>query len=234
MLSLRRSEERGHADHGWLDAHHTFSFADYHDPDWMGFGPLWVLNQDRVAPGQGFAPHDHHDMEIVTWVLEGTLQHRDSMGHGSLIRAGEVQFMSAGTGVTHSEMNPSPDTPVHLLQMWVRPARRATSPRYGQRAIPAAARRGRLALAVSPDGRDGSLPIGRDASLFVGLFDGDESARHALAPRRLGWLHVARGEITANGEPLGPGDGLGLTHEAQLEVSAGRDAEVVFWDLPDA
>jgi hypothetical protein len=172
-------------------------------------------------------------MEIVTWVLEGTLQHRDSLGHGSLIRPGEVQWMSAGTGVTHSEFNPSPDAPLHLLQMWVRPARKGTSPRYGQTALPEVRRRGRLALAAAPDGREGALTLGQDATLAVGLFDGAERARYELAPGRLAWLHVARGEITANGQRLGPGDGLGLAHEPHLELTDGRDAEVVFWDLPD-
>lgn len=232
MLRIRRSEERGHAEHGWLDTHHTFSFADYHDPDFMGFSVLRVLNQDRVQAGQGFPRHGHRDMEIVTYVLEGALEHEDSMGNGSRMSPGEVQLMAAGTGVLHSEYNASRTEPLHFLQMWIVPARRATEPRYEQKAFPLAERRGRLRLVVSPDGKDGSLTIGQDARLLVGLFDGAERARLPLAPGRVAWLHVARGRLHANGEALGPGDGAAVLDEPALALERGEGAEVVVWDLP--
>jgi len=232
MLRIRRSDERGHADHGWLDARHTFSFADYHDPDFMGFGVLRVLNQDRVQPGQGFPRHGHRDMEIVTYLLEGELSHEDSMGNGSRILPGEVQLMSAGTGVLHSEYNASGDDLLHLLQMWVLPAERGTKPRYEQKGFPAAERRGRLRLVVSPDGKDGSLTIGQDARLYAGLLDGAERAQLALAPGRTAWLHVGLGKLRANGEQLGPGDGAALLDEKQLSLERGERAEFVVWELP--
>jgi len=231
MITIRRSDDRGHADHGWLDAHHTFSFAGYFDPDFMGFGHLRVLNQDRVRPQRGFGTHPHEDMEIVTYVLEGVLEHRDSMGNGSQIRPGEVQFMSAGTGVTHSEVNPSSDQTLELLQMWVIPARRGTEPRYDQRPFPAAERQGRLRLVVSPDGADGSITIGQDARLYASLLAAGEEAELALDPRRRGWLHVARGAVRANGTELGPGDGAAVQGEERLVLEGVRPADLVYWDL---
>jgi quercetin 2,3-dioxygenase len=232
MLTLRRSSERGHADHGWLDTYHTFSFADYHDPDHMGFGVLRVLNQDRVHAGHGFPRHGHRDMEIVSYVLDGVLQHQDSLGNGSEMRPGEVQLMSAGTGVLHSEFNGSKEHGLHFLQMWILPAKQATKPRYEQKDFPAAERRGRLRLVVAPDGKDGALTIGQDARLFVGLLDGAERVTHALAPGRVGWLHVARGELVANGQRLGPGDGAAVVDEKSLVLEKGTGAELVLWDLP--
>ena len=184
MLTIRRSEERGHADHGWLDTYHTFSFADYHDPDFMGFGPLRVINQDVVQPGQGFGSHPHRDMEIVTYVIEGVLEHRDSMGTGSRIRPGEVQLMSAGTGVTHSEFNASRSEALELLQTWVIPARRGTEPRYEQRAFPAQERRNRMRLVVSPDGAQGSLTIGQDVRLYAATLGPGATVRHPLERSR--------------------------------------------------
>jgi hypothetical protein len=232
MFRLRRSDERGHADHGWLDTRHTFSFADYHDPDFMGFSVLRVLNQDRVQPGQGFPRHGHRDMEIVTCVLEGELEHEDSMGNGSRIRPGEVQLMSAGTGVLHSEYNASRSEVLHLLQMWVLPAARATQPRYEQKSFPVAERRGRARLVVSPDGADGSLTIGQDARLYVGLLDGAERVRLSLAPGHSAWLHVGLGGLSVNGASLGPGDGAALVDEAQLSLDRGERADFVVWELP--
>ena len=232
MLRIRRSDERGHADHGWLDAHHTFSFADYHDPDFMGFSVLRVLNQDRVQPGQGFPRHGHRDMEIVTYLLEGELEHEDSMGNGSRIRPGEVQLMSAGTGVLHSEYNASSAHVLHLLQMWVLPAERATKPRYEQKSFPAAERRGHLRLVVSPDGKDGSLTIGQDARLYAGLLDGPERVQLELAPGRVAWLHVGLGGLRANGEQLGPGDSAAILDVERLTLERGERAEFVVWELP--
>lgn len=235
MIHLRKSEERGHADHGWLDARHTFSFAEYYDPDQHHFGALRVLNQDRVAPGQGFPTHGHDNMEIVTYVLEGTLEHRDSMGTGSQLRNGEVQLMSAGTGVQHSEFNPSPDEALHLLQMWVFPSERGTEPRYEQKDFPLEERRGKLRLVVSSDGSDGSLTIGQDAKLFAGLFGAGEKAELSLAEGRCAWLHVARGEIRLNDLHLGPGDGAGIRDEKHITITGvegEEDAELVLWDLP--
>lgn len=234
MITIRRSAERGHADHGWLDSYHTFSFASYFDADFMGFGDLRVVNQDRVAPGKGFGTHGHQDMEIVSYVLDGVLEHRDSMGNGAQMRPGEVQLMSAGTGVTHSEFNGSDSDGLHFLQMWVMPAEQGTEPRYEQKLFDEAERRGRLRLVVSPDGADGSLTIGQDARLYVGLLDGDETARHALADGRAAWLHVARGSLTLNGEALGPGDGAAISGVSELEFTAGDDAEFVLWELAGA
>lgn len=231
MITRRRSSDRGHADHGWLDAHHTFSFAAYHDPDFMGFSDLRVINQDRVAPGTGFGTHGHRDMEIVTVPLDGVLEHRDSMGNGSRMEPGEVQLMSAGTGVTHSEFNGSQDTELHLLQMWVLPAELGTTPRYEQRRFPEAERRGRLRLVVSPDGADGALTIGQDARLYAGLLDGDERAELSLAADRVAWLHVARGSLALNGEHLGPGDGAAIVDEPTLTFTDGDAAEFVLWEL---
>jgi redox-sensitive bicupin YhaK (pirin superfamily) len=234
MITLRRSDDRGHADHGWLDTWHTFSFASYVDPDFMGFSVLRVLNQDRVQAGRGFGTHAHHDMEIVSYVLDGVLEHRDSMGTGSRMRPGDVQLMSAGTGVTHSEFNGSPRDDLHFLQMWIIPARRGTRPRYEQREYPPAQRRGRLLLVAAPDGRDGALTIGQDVRLFAGLLDGAERVTHALAPGRSAWLHVARGSIALNGERLRAGDGVAIVGERSLDLEHGERAELVLWDLPEA
>lgn len=232
MITLRRSAERGHVDHGWLDTYHTFSFASYHDPDFMGFSELRVINQDVVAPGRGFGTHGHRDMEIVTHVLEGVLEHRDSMGNGSRIVPGEVQLMSAGTGVTHSEFNGSKSEPLHLLQMWVMPARQGFTPRYEQKEFPLDERRGRLRLVVSPDGREGSLTIGQDARLYTGVLDGPAAVHQALGAERCAWLHVARGRLRLGGETLGPGDGAAIFDERELVLSDAHEAEVVLWDLP--
>ena len=231
MITLRPARERGHADHGWLDAWHTFSFANYYDAAHMHFGDLRVLNQDRIAPGEGFPTHGHRDMEIVTWVLSGALRHRDSLGNGSVIRPGEVQFMSAGRGVEHSEFNDSREEPLHLLQMWVLPAERGTTPRYDQRAIPAAERSNRLRLAASPDGRDDSLQIGQDASLYVGDLAPGAALSMDLDARRRAWLHVASGRLRLGDLELGPGDGAALVGEAGLALEGLEQAELVLWDL---
>ena len=233
MITIRRSEERGHADHGWLDTRHTFSFADYHDERFMGFSDLRVINEDRVQPGQGFGTHGHRDMEIVSYVLEGELAHRDSMGYGSTIRPGEVQRMSAGTGVRHSEMNPSRENPVHFLQIWILPGEQGLRPAYEQRAFPEAERRGRLRVVASPDGRDGSVTIHQDATLAVTLLSSAEHVRHEIRPGRVAWVQVARGEITLNGAVLRAGDGAAVTDEAALDVTGQgpRDAEVLVFDL---
>ena len=231
-MDVRRSAERGSANFGWLHSKHTFSFGDYHDPGHMGFGVLRVINEDRVQASEGFGTHAHRDMEIVSYVLEGVLQHQDSLGNGSEMRPGEVQLMSAGTGVLHSEFNGSKEHGLHFLQMWILPAKQATKPRYEQKDFPAAERRGRLRLVVAPDGKDGALTIGQDARLFVGLLDGAERVTHALAPGRAGWLHVARGELVANGQRLGPGDGAAVVDEKSLVLEKGAGAELVLWDLP--
>jgi redox-sensitive bicupin YhaK (pirin superfamily) len=232
MIQLRRSAERGHADHGWLDARHTFSFDGYLDPEHMGFSVLRVLNQDRIAPGAGFPTHPHQDMEIVTCVLEGALRHRDSMGNGSVIGPGEVQYMSAGRGVEHSEANASREKPVHVLQMWVLPREPGGEPRYDQREFPLPERRGRLRLVVSPDGREGSIRIGQDASLYLGVLASGERVEHQLLPGRAAWLHVARGRLRLGAEELGPGDGAGLRDEPRLLLEGLEEAELVLWDLP--
>jgi redox-sensitive bicupin YhaK (pirin superfamily) len=233
MLTLRRAEDRGHADHGWLDTWHTFSFADYRDERFMGFSDLRVVNEDRVRPGQGFGTHAHRDMEILSYVLEGELAHRDSMGNGSVIRPGEVQRMSAGTGVTHSEMNASRDRPVHFLQIWILPAERGLPPGYEQRAFPEAERRGRLRVLASADGRDGSVTIRQDAAMLGAILAPGERVRHALAPGRVAWVQVARGEVAVNGERLRAGDGLAAVDEAGLEIvgGGGADADVLVFDL---
>jgi len=232
MITIRRAQDRGHADHGWLDTWHTFSFADYRDPDFDGFSVLRVINQDRVAPGKGFGTHGHADMEIVSYVLEGTLEHRDSMGNGSQLRPGEVQLMSAGRGVTHSEFNPSSDEPVHFLQMWILPARTQTSPRYEQRGFSAEERAGRLRLVVSPDGADGSLTIGQDARLFAGTLEPGRSTKLELPEGRCAWVHVANGRVTLGGEELGPGDGAAVQGVKSSRLEGVERAEVLAWDLP--
>lgn len=232
MLTLRRSAERGHANHGWLDTHHTFSFANYYDPAHMGFGPLRVINDDRIAAGRGFGTHGHRDMEIITYVLDGAIAHKDSMGSGSTIRPGDVQRMSAGRGVMHSEFNPQPDAATHLLQIWIEPDVTGIAPEYEEKRFPEADKRGRLRQLVSPDGADGSLRIHQDARLYAGLFDGTESAELPLAAGRRAWVHVARGSLAVNGQKLGAGDGLALQEEAAVRLGDGEGAEVLVFDLP--
>ena len=232
MIELRRSDERGFADHGWLKTFHTFSFADYHDPAHMGFGPLRVINEDRVAAGQGFGTHSHRDMEIISYVLEGELAHRDSMGNGSVIRPGEVQRMSAGAGVRHSEFNHSSDGVTHFLQIWIVPNRLGIEPSYEERKFPAAERRGRLRLLASEDGRSGSVIIHQDAKVYGGLFDGEESASLELERGRLGYVHVARGALLVNNRRLEAGDGAKLADESAIELANGERAEVLAFDLP--
>jgi quercetin 2,3-dioxygenase len=231
MITLRRSSERGHARHGWLDSRHTFSFADYHDPAHMGFRALRVINEDRVAPGQGFGSHSHRDMEIISYVLDGALAHKDSMGTGAVIRPGDVQRMSAGTGVTHSEMNASATAPVHFLQIWIQPDRRGHVPGYEQRAFPSADKAGRLRLVASPDGQDGSITIHADAQLFAGELAAGQAADHALAPGRHAWVHVVRGAARVNGHALAAGDAAALTGEPAVHLEGTDAAEVLVFDL---
>lgn len=231
MLTLRRSEERGHANHGWLDSHHTFSFANYYDPDHMGFGSLRVINDDRIAAGRGFGTHGHRDMEIITYVLDGAIAHKDSMGSGSTIRPGDVQRMSAGRGVLHSEFNPLSDQGTHLLQIWIEPDVTGIEPEYEELPVPEAEKRGRLRQVVSPDGAEGSMRIHQDARLYVGLFDGAETAELPLAIGRKAWVHVARGQIQVNGQSLSAGDAVALTDETTVRLSDGQQAEVLVFDL---
>jgi redox-sensitive bicupin YhaK (pirin superfamily) len=232
MNDVRRSNERGFADHGWLKSFHTFSFADYYDPQYVEFGPLRVINEDRVQAGAGFGTHAHRDMEIISYVLEGELAHKDSMGNGSIIRPGDVQRMSAGTGVRHSEFNPDPKQPVHFLQIWIQPAASNIEPSYEEKRFSPQEKRGRLRLIVSPDRADGSLLIHQDAKLYAGLFTGDERADFETAPGRRSYLHVARGALTANGTSLTAGDALRISNGAALRLSEARDAEVLVFDLP--
>jgi redox-sensitive bicupin YhaK (pirin superfamily) len=232
MLSIRPSAERGHANHGWLDSYHSFSFADYHDRQHMHWGPLRVINEDRVQPRGGFATHAHQDMEIISYVLAGELEHKDSMGTGSIIRPGEVQRMSAGRGVQHSEFNPSPTTPVHFLQIWIMPDVYGIAPEYEQRAFDHAARRGQVCLIASADGAGGSLRIHQDARLYAGLFDGAEAACLPLDAGRLGYVQVAGGSVTINGQALNAGDGALLSGEPQVRIGRGRQAELLVFDLP--
>jgi redox-sensitive bicupin YhaK (pirin superfamily) len=231
MITLRRSAERGYADHGWLRSFHSFSFADYYDPRHMGFGPLRVINEDRIAPGAGFGTHGHRDMEIVSYVLAGELAHKDNLGNGSVIRPGDVQRMSAGTGVRHSEFNHAQDRETHFLQIWIEPAVTGIAPSYEQKHFGDADKRGRLRLIAAPDGADGSVTIHQDARVYAGLFDGAERAVHALAPGRRGYVHVARGRITVNGVPLGAGDAL-KTEGPNVVLENGAAAEVLVFDLP--
>lgn len=232
MLMLRPAARRGHFDHGWLSTWHSFSFGEYFDPENMRFGALRVLNEDVVAPGAGFPTHGHRDMEIITWLLEGALEHRDSMGNGSVIRPGDVQRMSAGRGVLHSEFNPSGSEPAHLLQVWIEPDRLSADASYEQVHIDAASRRGRLRLIASPGGDEGSVRINQRACVYAGGFDGDERGRLELARGRRGYVHVARGSLLVNGTRLGAGDALTLEQERAVELEAGRGAEVLVFDLP--
>jgi quercetin 2,3-dioxygenase len=231
MIVRRRSEERGRADHGWLDSRHTFSFGDYHDPAHMGFRALRVINEDRVRPAKGFGTHGHRDMEIISYVLDGELSHKDSMGTGSVIRPGDVQRMSAGKGVLHSETNPSPDKPVHFLQIWLLPARRGGAPSYEQKRFEDAEKQGRLCLVASSDGREGSITVNQDADLYAGLFKPGEAAHLDLRPGRYAWVQVARGDVTVNGEALAAGDGAAVSDESAIDLAAGSDAEVLLFDI---
>jgi quercetin 2,3-dioxygenase len=232
MLEVRRSADRGYFDHGWLKTYHTFSFADYYDPNWVEYGPLRVINDDRVAAGQGFGKHGHRDMEILTYILAGELEHKDSMGNGSVIRVGDVQRMSAGTGVTHSEFNPSPTQEVHLLQIWIKPQAQRLTPGYEQKHFPAAEKRGRLRLIASHGGADGSVTIHQDARVYAGLFAGAERADYALAAGRRAWVQVARGSVTLDGTRLEAGDGARSAGPARLTLHTGAGAEVLLFDLP--
>lgn len=232
MISVRRSGERGHADHGWLSSHHSFSFADYYDPKHMGYSNLRVLNEDRIAPGTGFGTHGHRDMEIISYVLEGALAHRDSIGNGAAILPGEVQRMSAGRGILHSEFNHSQQQAAHFLQIWIEPSALGIAPGYEQRMFPAAEKRGRLRLVASPDGASGSVRLHADARLHVGLIDGDESTDLPMAAGRRAYVHVARGSVAINGRRLEAGDAARIEDEARVQLAAGIDAEVLVFDLP--
>lgn len=231
MQTVRRSRERGRADHGWLQSMHSFSFADYFDPRWMGWGNLRVINEDRIAPGTGFGTHGHRDMEIISYVLSGELAHKDSMGNVKGIPPGDVQRMSAGTGVMHSEFNHAPQQQTHFLQIWIEPDRRGIPPSYEQKSFGVEDKRGRLRLVASPDGVEGSVTIHASARLYAGLFDGEESAQLQLADGRKAYVHLVRGELVANGERLQGGDALLLDGETRLTVGGGRDAEVLVFDL---
>jgi len=231
MIQIRKSDERGHANHGWLDTRFTFSFADYYDPKHVQFRTLRVMNDDRVAGGGGFPTHPHRDMEIVTYVLEGALAHKDSMGNGSTIRPGDVQYMSAGTGVAHSEFNASPSEPVHLYQIWMFPDKNGHQPRYDQKNFSEAEKRGKLRLLVSPDGRDGSVEIRQDNELYATVLKPGESVRHELKPVRHAYVQVARGSVKLNGQALEAGDGAAISGEKALQLTGIKDAEVLVFDL---
>jgi redox-sensitive bicupin YhaK (pirin superfamily) len=232
MVTTRKAEDRGHFDHGWLNTYHTFSFADYFDPDHMGFRSLRVINEDRVQPGEGFATHPHRDIEINTYVLEGGLEHRDSMGNGGVIRPNDVQRMSAGTGVTHSEFNPSKDDLAHFLQIWLLPARRGITPGYEQKRFADADKAGTFALVASPDGRDGSVTIHTDARVYAGLFAKGVAGQVSLPPGRHSWVHVARGTARVNGHDLKAGDGAAISNEPAVIVEGIDASEVLVFDLP--
>ena len=233
MLKIRKSADRGTAILGWLYSRHTFSFSDYYDPDHMGFGPLRVINEDRVSPGHGFGTHGHRDMEIVSYVLEGALEHKDSIGTGSVIRPGEVQVMSAGTGIRHSEFNHSKTERVHFLQIWIVPNREGIAPRYDQKMFSDAEKRGRLRLVGSADGRDGSIVIHQDVELFATILNAGEQATHSLRAGRKGWLQVVRGAVDANGHHLDAGDGAAMHDEVAITVTAKvNDSELLMFDLP--
>jgi quercetin 2,3-dioxygenase len=230
MIEIRKSEDRGHADHGWLLSYHTFSFADYHDRENMGFGHLRVINEDRIQPGTGFGTHGHRDMEIISYVLEGELAHKDNMGNGSTIVPGDVQRMSAGKGVLHSEFNHAQDV-THFLQIWIEPSVTGIAPSYEQKHFDAASKRGRLRLVASPDGREGSVTIHQDAFVYAALLDGADRAVHNLQPNRRAYVHVARGRLTVNGQPLEAGDAAKAVDTAEIVLEKGKDAEVLLFDL---
>ena len=232
MIQVRRADDRGYADHGWLRSYHSFSFADYFDPEHVEFGPLRVINEDRVVPGAGFSTHGHRDMEILSYVLDGALAHKDSTGTSSVIRPGDVQRMSAGRGVLHSEFNGSQSEPVHFLQIWIQPDVRGVEPSYEQKHYPDAEKRGRLRLVASPDGADDSVRIHQDARVYAGRFDGAERVDLALSPGRRAYVHVARGRVSVNGEALAAGDAIKLTEVDAVRVANGDGAEVLVFDLP--
>jgi quercetin 2,3-dioxygenase len=229
-MNIRRANERGHAEHGWLDTFHTFSFADYYDPRWMGFRSLRVINDDLVMPGMGFGTHPHRDMEIITYVLSGALEHKDSMGNGRVIRPGEAQYMAAGTGVQHSEFNPSKDEAVHFLQIWIQPDRKGVAPRYAEKSL-ASEPTGKLHLVTSKTGRDGSIAIHQDADLWLARLGAEGHAAHRLASGRHAWIHVAEGEVTVNGKKLGGGDAAALSGEAEVALAALKPSQVLLFDL---
>ena len=231
MILIRKAHERGHTDHGWLNTWHTFSFADYYDPEQMGYSSLRVINDDRVAPGAGFPTHPHRDMEIVTYVLSGALEHKDSMGNGTVIRPGEVQRMSAGTGIRHSEFNASADEEVHLLQIWIEPDRSGLTPSYEQKFFDAAEKLGKLRLVASPEGSDGSVTIHQDAKLYAGLIDSGHPIEHALPPGRRAYLQVANGAVSLNGKALEAGDGARIEGEAKIHLESYNTAEILLFDL---
>jgi len=231
MIAVRKADERGHANHGWLDSFHTFSFADYYDPREMGFGTLRVINEDRVAPGKGFGKHPHRDMEIISYVLEGALEHKDSMGTGSVIRPGDVQRMSAGTGVFHSEFNASRDQAVHFLQIWIEPNRLGVAPGYEQKNFPVSEKKGRLRLIASPEGTDGSVQINQNAHVYAAVLDADDAASYALPAGHNAYVHVARGSIKVNDTALGTGDGAKISGERELRLTQGVGAEVLLFDM---
>ena len=234
MLQIRKSNDRGHANHGWLDSHHSFSFGSYHDPAHMGFGPLRVINEDRVDAGAGFGTHGHSDMEIISYVLDGELAHKDNIGNGSVIRPGDVQRMSAGTGVMHSEFNHAKDRATHFLQIWIEPDVQGIAPGYEEKHFDDAEKRGLLRLIASPDGRDGSVVVHQNARVYAGLFDGAESASLSLDPERLAYVHVATGEVVVNGMRLEAGDAVRVTAETQLSLGDAKQAHVLVFDLPKA
>ena len=231
MISVRRADDRGVAKRGWLDSRHTFSFGDYQDPDHMGFGTLRVINEDEIQPGQGFGTHGHEDMEIVTYILDGALEHKDSIGNGSVLRPGEVQRMSAGTGIEHSEFNPSPTDPVHLLQIWILPERNGLEPGYEQKSFPDDERRGTLRLVGARDGRHGAVTIDQDGDLYATILEGGAEVAHALAPGRKAWVQVARGAVRLNGQTLAQGDGAAVSDEGTLTFTGIPDAEVLLFDM---
>ncbi len=230
MKMIRRANERGHAEHGWLDSYHTFSFADYYDPEWMGFRSLRVINDDLVMPGMGFGTHPHRDMEIITYVLSGALEHKDSMGNGRVIRPGEVQYMSAGTGIRHSEFNPSRDEAVHLLQIWIQPDSKGLTPRYAEKSLARAAK-GRLNLVASKSGRDGSLSINQEADLYLAKLEAGHEVSHQLKAGRHAWVHVAEGEVKVNGDTLKDGDAMGLSDQAEISLVGAKPSQVLLFDL---
>jgi redox-sensitive bicupin YhaK (pirin superfamily) len=231
MITLRPAAERGHANHGWLDSFHSFSFADYYDPDFMGYGPLRVINEDRVQPGMGFGTHGHRDMEIVSYVLEGQLSHQDNLGNGSIITPGDVQRMSAGRGVMHSEFNPSTSDGVHFLQIWIEPAERGIPASYEQNRVEPDAKRGRLALIAGPAGSGAAVTIHQDARIYATLLDGAEAVAHPIGPGRRAYVHVARGRVKVNGAALAAGDAARIEGEAQVTLTEGAGAEVLVFDL---
>ena len=230
MMKVRRANERGHAEHGWLDTYHTFSFADYHDPQWMGFRSLRVINDDLVMPGMGFGTHPHRDMEIITYILSGALEHKDSMGNGRVIRTGEVQYMAAGTGVQHSEFNPAKDEAVHLLQIWILPDRKGVSPRYGERSFKSAAT-GLWHLVTSKTGREGSIAIHQDTDLWLAKLEAGQTVSLSLAGDRHAWLHVAEGEVKINGQTLSGGDAAAFDGPTHLTLAAIKQSQVLLFDL---